>query len=48
MCTKHIRLFALGIVYLNRKALTAQLSLRDDLIRQPDKKLYERAAGEWD
>lgn len=36
------------IVYLNRKALSAQLSLRDDLIRQPEKKLYERAAGEWD
>ncbi|XP_014562115.1 hypothetical protein COCVIDRAFT_85053 [Bipolaris victoriae FI3] len=36
------------IVYLNRKALTAQLSLRDDLIRQPQKKPYDRAAGEWD
>jgi transcription elongation factor SPT6 len=36
------------IVYLNRKALTAQLSLRDDLIRQPEKKPYNRAAGEWD
>ncbi|KAE8866435.1 hypothetical protein P3342_002336 [Pyrenophora teres f. teres] len=36
------------IVYLNRKALTAQLSLRDDLIRQPEKKRFERAAGEWD
>ncbi|CAO2650067.1 Nn.00g013590.m01.CDS01 [Neocucurbitaria sp. VM-36] len=36
------------IMYLNRKALTAQLSLRDDLIRQPEKKPYERAAGEWD
>ncbi|KAL6705067.1 Transcription elongation factor spt6 [Coniothyrium glycines] len=36
------------IMYLNRKALTAQLSLRDDLVRQPDKKLNDRAAGEWD
>jgi transcription elongation factor SPT6 len=36
------------IVYLNRKALTAQLSFRDDLIRQPEKKRYDRAAGEWD
>ncbi|KAH7383811.1 transcription elongation factor-like protein spt6 [Pyrenochaeta sp. MPI-SDFR-AT-0127] len=36
------------IMYLNRKALTAQLSLRDDLIRQPEKKPYDRAAGEWD
>jgi len=36
------------IVFLNRKGLTAQLSLREDLIRQPEKKLLERAAGEWD
>lgn len=36
------------IVYLNRKALTAQVSLRDDLIQQPEKKPYDRAAGEWD
>lgn len=36
------------IVYLNRKALTAQLSLRDDLIRQPEKKMYDRVAGDWD
>ncbi|KAF1935386.1 transcription elongation factor-like protein spt6 [Clathrospora elynae] len=36
------------IVFVNRKALTVQLSLRDDLIRQPEKKRYDRAAGEWD
>ncbi|KAH9875754.1 hypothetical protein IAQ61_003218 [Plenodomus lingam] len=36
------------ILFISRKALTAQLSLREDLIRQPEKKLYDRAAGEWD
>ncbi|KAF3032899.1 Transcription elongation factor spt6 [Didymella heteroderae] len=36
------------IVYLNRKALTAQLSLREDLIRQPVPKAFDRIAGEWD
>lgn len=36
------------IVYLNRKALTAQLSLREDLIRQPVPKPFDRVAGLWD
>jgi transcription elongation factor SPT6 len=36
------------IMYLNRKALTAQLSLRDDLIRQPVPRIHDRIAGEWD
>lgn len=36
------------IMYLNRKALTAQLSLREDLIRQPAPRLFERIPGEWD
>lgn len=35
-------------MYLNRKALTAQLSLRDDLIRQPVPSNIERIPGEWD
>ncbi|PSN72271.1 transcription elongation factor Spt6 [Corynespora cassiicola Philippines] len=35
------------IMYLNRKALTAQLSLREDLIRQP-RPQFERIPGEWD
>ncbi|KAJ4326269.1 Transcription elongation factor spt6 [Neodidymelliopsis sp. IMI 364377] len=36
------------IVYLNRKALTAQLSLREDIIRQPVPRNIERIPGEWD
>ncbi|KAF2008153.1 transcription elongation factor Spt6 [Amniculicola lignicola CBS 123094] len=36
------------IMYLNRKALTAQLSLREDLIRQPPRKDFNRIPGEWD
>lgn len=36
------------IVFLNRKLLSAQLSLRADLIAQPEKKPYDRVAGEWD
>lgn len=35
------------IVFLNRKALTAQLSLREDLIRQP-MRLADRIPGDWD
>jgi transcription elongation factor SPT6 len=36
------------IVYLNRKALTAQLSFREDLVRQPVPRPNDRIAGEWD
>ncbi|KAF2707850.1 transcription elongation factor Spt6 [Pleomassaria siparia CBS 279.74] len=36
------------IMYLNRKALTAQLSFREDLIRQPARKDFDRNPGEWD
>ncbi|KAF2020308.1 transcription elongation factor Spt6 [Aaosphaeria arxii CBS 175.79] len=36
------------IMYLNRKALTAQLSLREDLIRQPVRREFNRIPGEWD
>ncbi|KAF2737410.1 transcription elongation factor Spt6 [Polyplosphaeria fusca] len=36
------------IMYLNRKALTAQLSFREDLIRQPVRKDLNRIPGEWD
>lgn len=36
------------ILFLNKKALSAQLSLRDDLIRQPAPRLNDRIAGEWD
>jgi transcription elongation factor SPT6 len=36
------------IVFLNRKALSAQLSLREDLIRQPMSRHIERIQGEWD
>jgi transcription elongation factor SPT6 len=36
------------IVFLNRKVLTAQLSLREDLIRKPERKRVDRGAGEWD
>lgn len=35
------------IVFLNRKALTAQLSLREDLIRQPLVRT-DRIPGDWD
>ncbi|KAF2634083.1 transcription elongation factor Spt6 [Massarina eburnea CBS 473.64] len=35
------------IVFLNRKALTAQLSLREDLIRQPGRPA-PRVSGDWD
>jgi transcription elongation factor SPT6 len=36
------------IMYLNRKALTAQLSLREDLIRQPSRREFDHIPGEWD
>jgi transcription elongation factor SPT6 len=36
------------IMYLNRKLLTAQLSLREDLIRQPAPRLFEHTPGDWD
>lgn len=36
------------ILFLNRKGLTAQLSLREDLIRQPVRKEFDRNPGEWD
>ncbi|KAF2748415.1 transcription elongation factor Spt6 [Sporormia fimetaria CBS 119925] len=36
------------LLFLNRKALTAQLSLRDDLVRQPAIKAITRPPGEWD
>ncbi|KAF2260518.1 transcription elongation factor Spt6 [Lojkania enalia] len=36
------------IMFLNRKALTAQLSFREDLIRQPARKEFGRIPGEWD
>jgi len=36
------------ILFLNRKALTAQLSLREDLVRQPLPRPNNRIAGEWD
>ncbi|KAF2133834.1 transcription elongation factor Spt6 [Dothidotthia symphoricarpi CBS 119687] len=36
------------ILYLNRKALSAQLSLRADLIRQPMPRAIDRIPGEWD
>ncbi|KAF2119350.1 transcription elongation factor-like protein spt6 [Lophiotrema nucula] len=36
------------IMYLNRKALTAQLSFREDLIKQPARKDFNRIPGEWD
>ncbi|KAF2792685.1 transcription elongation factor spt6 [Melanomma pulvis-pyrius CBS 109.77] len=36
------------ILYLNRKALTAQVSLREDLIRQPPRRDFDRIPGEWD
>ncbi|KAF2475420.1 transcription elongation factor Spt6 [Lindgomyces ingoldianus] len=36
------------VMYLNRKALTAQLSFREDLIRQPARKEFDRIPGEWD
>ncbi|KAF1951572.1 transcription elongation factor-like protein spt6 [Byssothecium circinans] len=35
------------IVFLNRKALTAQLSLREDIIRQPGRPA-PRVSGDWD
>jgi transcription elongation factor SPT6 len=36
------------ILYLNRKALTAQLSLREEIIRQPAPSHIQRIPGEWD
>ncbi|KAI9714051.1 MAG: Transcription elongation factor spt6 [Bogoriella megaspora] len=36
------------LLYLNRKALTAQLSLRDDALRRPYVKDIDRIPGEWD
>ena len=36
------------IMFLNRKALTAQLSFREDLVRQPARKDFNRIPGEWD
>ncbi|ORY11700.1 SH2 domain-domain-containing protein [Clohesyomyces aquaticus] len=36
------------VMYLNRKALAAQLSFREDLIRQPARKDLNRVSGEWD
>ncbi|KAF2274402.1 transcription elongation factor-like protein spt6 [Westerdykella ornata] len=36
------------IVYLNRKALTAQLSLNEEIIRKPPPRAFERIPGEWD
>jgi transcription elongation factor SPT6 len=36
------------ILFLNRKALTAQLSFRDDLVRKPLPRPNNRIAGEWD
>jgi transcription elongation factor SPT6 len=36
------------VLFINRKALTAQLSLRQDLIRQPGPKLFDRVPGGWD
>lgn len=36
------------LMYLNRKALTAQLSLREDLIRQPAPRVHDRIPGKWD
>lgn len=36
------------LMYLNRKALTAQLSFREDLVRNPARKDFNRTPGEWD
>ncbi|OCK83182.1 transcription elongation factor-like protein spt6 [Lepidopterella palustris CBS 459.81] len=36
------------ILYINRKGLSAQLTLRDDLIRQAYRKEVDRMPGEWD
>lgn len=36
------------ILFLNRKTLAAQLSLREDIIRQPNRRQMNRIPGEWD
>lgn len=36
------------VMFLNRKALQVQLSLREDLVRQPARKEANRIPGEWD
>jgi transcription elongation factor SPT6 len=36
------------VLYINRKALSAQLSFREDLVRQPASKKLGGAPGEWD
>ncbi len=36
------------LLFLNRKQLTAQLSLREDALRKPYRKEIDRRPGEWD
>jgi transcription elongation factor SPT6 len=36
------------IIFLNRKALTAQVSLREDIIKQPRPKQFDHGPSEWD
>ena len=36
------------ILYLNRKQLSAQLSLREDTLKRPFRRDFEREPGEWD
>jgi transcription elongation factor SPT6 len=36
------------IMFINRKALTAQLTFREDLLRRPYRKEIDRLPGEWD
>ncbi|KAF2399589.1 transcription elongation factor Spt6 [Trichodelitschia bisporula] len=36
------------ILYLNRKALTAQLSLKEDVVRRPFRRHLDHLPGEWD
>ncbi|KAI9657626.1 MAG: Transcription elongation factor spt6 [Bathelium mastoideum] len=36
------------LLFLNRKQLTAQLSLRDDALRRPFRREFDHIPGEWD
>lgn len=36
------------VMFLNRKALSAQLSLTDDMVRKPAPRAVDRVSGEWD
>ncbi len=40
--------FQAKLLFLNRKQLSAQLSLREDALRRPNRREIDRIPGEWD